>query len=254
MLTPLQKRSARRVHAREFRLIRTNGRAYHSNGMRRGKQLGKMAIFTRDRMEMRARARAARRGNIINFHGCVVITIIKFPRGPRPAARGPLYRRGLLRAERLPLSLAETVPDTDLQVLLIESNAGRVFGTLNEWRIARLRCISPGTMLAEETIIEHFLSPTGPDFQRLRSFGLFSLERRSSGQELVQASRGVELLLVSGDGSGHFNEIEFVRVHSKKHRRRKILLLCRYVRPCETHYCVLGKISTRAYKINGDIH
>lgn len=28
-------------------------------------------------------ARGVRRGNIINFHGCVVITIIKFPRGSR---------------------------------------------------------------------------------------------------------------------------------------------------------------------------
>lgn len=71
--------------------------------------------------------------NIINFHGFLVITIIKFPQGSRLALSANFC------AASSPLSLAAMVPDTDLlQVLLIESNTGRVFRTLNEWRIARL--------------------------------------------------------------------------------------------------------------------
>lgn len=79
---------------------------------------------------VRARAHV-QPSNIINFHGFLVITIIKFPQGSRLALSANFC------AASSPLSLAAMVPDTDLQVLLIESNTGRVFRTLNEWRIAR---------------------------------------------------------------------------------------------------------------------
>ena len=73
------------------------------------------------------RARAhVRPNNIINFHGFLVITIIKFPR--RIAAR---FIGELLRGE---LTSVVGRDGTGYR-----SNTGRVFRTLNEWRIARPR-------------------------------------------------------------------------------------------------------------------
>lgn len=78
------------------------------------------------RISIRTRALES---NIINIRDWLVITIIKFPRGSRRALSADIY------AASSPLSLPAMVPDTDLQLLLIESNTGRVFRTLNEWRI-----------------------------------------------------------------------------------------------------------------------
>lgn len=137
------------VSGREFPIIRTNSHCHWCTDRyalleEKGRKDGRRMVWRKKwrlnfcRESSRAFPYASiRPSNIINFHDWLVITIIKFPRGPRRALSANFY------AASSPLSLAAMVPDTDLQLLLIESNTGRVFRTLNEWRIARPRSTAP---------------------------------------------------------------------------------------------------------------